>query len=168
MNKITHFTGHRPDKLNGYSPNDNKQLLWKLNEVIIDHIETKGVSLFISGMALGIDMWSARIVLKLKEKYPHIQLICAVPCKNHPAKWGEESRKEWQYIIDRADKVVYVSNEPYTAWCMQKRNEWMSDNSDYVIAVWDESPGGTGNCVRYAVKIEKDITYINPKNYEKG
>lgn len=161
-----HFTGHRPDKLLGYNPLDNKTLLWKLNEVIIDHIESKGVTTFITGMALGIDMWAAKIVLKLKEKYPDIKLVCAIPCQNHSGKWRTESKEEWQFIIDRADEVVFVSDEPYTVWCMQKRNEWMSDNSKLAIAVWDGTPGGTANCVKYA-KDKIKITYINPKDYEK-
>lgn len=50
---------------------------------------------------------------------------------------------------------------------MQKRNEWMVDNCDILIAVWDKSPGGTKNCVDYAESKKKQIIYINPKNYEK-
>jgi len=50
---------------------------------------------------------------------------------------------------------------------MQKRNEWMVDHSDYVIAVWDGSKGGTGNCVKYAIKQEKEILQLNPKTLEK-
>lgn len=46
---------------------------------------------------------------------------------------------------------------------MQKRNEYMTDNSDIVIAVWDGSKGGTANCVRYAKKLNKEIIVINPK-----
>jgi uncharacterized phage-like protein YoqJ len=46
---------------------------------------------------------------------------------------------------------------------MQKRNEYMVDNSDIVIAVWDGSKGGTYNCVKYAEKLGKKIIVINPK-----
>lgn len=158
------FTGHRPDKLNGYDPKDNKELLWKLRSLIVDHIENKGVDVFISGMALGVDMWAARIVLKLKETYPHIKLVAAIPCLDHSSKWRVESKTEWQEIVDKADKVIYVSEEPYTAWCMQKRNEFMTNSSEYIIAVWDGSPGGTGNCVRYAEKNKKIITRLLPND----
>ena len=40
----------------------------------------------------------------------------------------------------------------------------MVDHSDCVIAVWDGSRGGTGNCVEYARKQEKHILYITPAN----
>lgn len=163
IRKATCFTGHRPNKLNGYNPKDNREMLYKLRDIIIDHIENKNVDTFITGMALGIDMWAARIVLKLKEKYPHIKLTAAIPCSKQYSKWKLQSQQEWVAIVRRCDTVHYVSDEPYTAWCMQKRNEWMVDNSNYVIAVWDGTKGGTGNCVNYAVKQGKEITKLNPK-----
>lgn len=39
----------------------------------------------------------------------------------------------------------------------------MVDNSDFVIAVWDGTKGGTANCVRYAKKLNKELVAINPK-----
>lgn len=158
------FTGHRPSKLNGYNPKDNKELLWKLRGLIVDHIENKGVKIFITGMALGIDTWAALIVLKLKETYPDIQLIAAIPCANHPNKWNTESRNEWQSIVDRCDKVIYVSKEEYTPYCMMDRNKFMVNSSEYIIAVWDGSKGGTGNCVTYAQKKikQENITILKP------
>lgn len=43
---------------------------------------------------------------------------------------------------------------------MQKRNEYMVDLADIVIAVWDGSASGTGNCVRYAERCGKQIIQI--------
>lgn len=164
MKNICSFTGHRPSKLSGYNPQDNKELLWKLHEVIVDHVENKNCDTFINGIALGIDMWAAKIVIKLKEKYPNLKLISAVPCRNHYNKWPKQSQEEWQFVIDNSDEVVLVSDEDYKPYLMQIRNEYMIKNSTYVIAVWDGSKGGTGNCVNFAQKQNKEITYINPKD----
>lgn len=60
------FTGHRPSKLKGYNPQDNKELLWRIHNTIVDLIENRGADTFINGLALGIDIWSAKIVIKLK------------------------------------------------------------------------------------------------------
>lgn len=38
----------------------------------------------------------------------------------------------------------------------------MVDLADMVIAVWDGSKGGTGNCVQYAQKKGKEFIRINP------
>ena len=61
-----------------------------------------------------------------------------------------------------ADEVFYASEEEYKPYLMQRRNIWMVDESDYVIAVWDGSNGGTGNCVKYAQKEDKQITIVKP------
>lgn len=170
MNKETTlcFTGHRPNKLFGYNPTTegNLKMLKELREIIIFYIEKYEVDTFITGMALGIDMWSARIVLKLKEKYPQIKLVCAIPCDKQYSKWIDESVEEWKYIVSKADEVHYVSDKPYTNYCMQDRNKWMVDNSNYVIAVWDGSNGGTGNCVKYAKHRVEQIYKLNPKTLE--
>ncbi len=65
-------------------------------------------------------------------------------------------------ILSRADIAKLVSDEEYKPWLMQKRNEYMVDLADKVIAVWDGSKGGTGNCVRYAKKCGKEIIRIMP------
>lgn len=166
MSKVCSFTGHRPNKLSGYNPKDNAKLLWKLHEVIVDHVKDKDVDTFINGVALGIDMWGARIVIKLKETYPHLKLISAIPCRNHSNRWPESSQKEWQFVIDNSDETVLVTDEEYKPFHMQIRNQYMVDNSDYVISVHDGSKGGTGNCVEYARKKNKQITNIDPKLYQ--
>ena len=155
------FTGHR--KLpGGYSAEDNKELLWRLHDAIVNHIEKYQCDTFISGMAIGVDSFSARIVLKLKEKYPHLKLIAAIPCKNHSKMWNKETQEEYQQILEKCDQVILVSDEEYKPYLMQIRNEFMSDRAQYVIAVWDGSEGGTGNMVRYCEKQDKQIYIIRP------
>jgi uncharacterized phage-like protein YoqJ len=164
------FTGHRPSKLYSYDYRhpDNLRILWKLRALIVRFIERRGVTTFISGMALGIDMWSAQIVLSLKEQYPHIKLVCAIPCANHPARWNKDDQQLHKEICEQADYVYYVSEEQYTAWCMDDRNKWMVDESRFVLAVWDGTKGGTGNCVKYAQKRQRTILQLHPQTLEVG
>jgi uncharacterized phage-like protein YoqJ len=162
------FTGHRPDKLFGYDPfsEGNTNMLYKLRAIIEKFITDKGVTTFITGMAIGIDMWAGRIVLSLRKKYPHVKLICAIPCKHQWSKWIPESIAEWDDITNKADDVIYVSTELYTPWCMQKRNEWMVDRAKYVLSVWDGTKGGTRNCINYAKKVDRTIIRLHPKTLE--
>lgn len=160
--KVVCFTGHRPNKLKGYNAEDNKELLWRIHSVCIDLIENRKVNTFINGLALGVDMWSAKIVIKLKEKYPHIKLISAIPCKNHPCKWQKQDKDMWQDICDKSDEVVLVTDEEYKPYLMQVRNEWMVNKSDYVIGVWNGTKGGTANCINFAEKQNKEIIRIIP------
>ena len=71
------FTGHRPQSLPfGFNETDERCITLKqtLRSEIIRLIEHEGVTHFISGMALGIDMYAAEIVLGLKSRYKGIIL----------------------------------------------------------------------------------------------
>ena len=78
--KTCAFTGHRPKGL-GYPESDGRcaALKEKLRSLIIRLMEEEGVTHFISGMAQGVDMYAAEIVLDLKQTYPYITLECAIP-----------------------------------------------------------------------------------------
>jgi uncharacterized phage-like protein YoqJ len=163
------FTGHRPHKLDGYDfrSEGNLKMLLKLRALICRYIERRGIHTFISGMALGIDMWSARIILSLKKKYPHIKLICAVPCAEQYKKWNEADTEMYHEILEQADEVYYVSDKPYTAWCMTDRDKWMVDNASHVLAVWDGvEDGGTWQTVKYAFKRQRPVCQLHPKKLE--
>ena len=88
------FTGHRPNKLD-YSENEIKPLL----ETAIDNAISDGYVTFITGMAEGVDIWAAEIVLEKKKENKDLHLICAVP---HP---GFEKRRS-QYETGRYKNII--------------------------------------------------------------
>ena len=68
---------------------------------------------------------------------------------------GEESRwtrpqEIYAKLLGNAARIEIVSETRYNNFVMQRRNEWMVDASDRLLALWDGSSGGTANCVRYA------------------
>lgn len=154
-------TGHRPDKLFGYSMLDERyiELKKKFKEILIENHCTEAIT----GMALGADMFFALAVLELKRKNMDIKLHCAVPCKNYNSKWTDAFKRMYDAILEQADQVTVVTNKEYAPYLMQKRNEYMVDHADKVIAVWDGSKGGTYNCVKYAEKQDKEIIRIDPR-----
>lgn len=164
MNKVLKIcvTGHRPNKMYGYNLQDVRWI--RLKELFKRLLVENNCTEAITGMALGVDTIFALAVLELKDSGYDIKLHCAIPCKNHSSKWINESVELYNKILARADVVKIVSDEDYKPWLMQKRNEYMVDLSDKVIAVWDGTSGGTGNCVKYAEKINKEIIKINPYN----
>lgn len=116
-------------------------------------------------MALGVDTYAANIVLNLKAQYPGITLECAIPCETQAVKWNERDRDIYYDLLAKCDKETLLQQN-YTSDCMQKRNEYMVDNSDYVIAVWNGKPSGTGNTVKYAKKKNKIVLLVNPQTLE--
>ena len=162
--KTCAFTGHRPQNLPfGFNEEDERCINLKkvLREQIINLIENEGVTHFISGMAIGVDMYAAEIVLGLKASYPGITLESAIPCENQAAKWSEALRDRYFDIASKCDKETLIQTY-YTPDCMDKRNRYMVDHADVLIAVWDGSPSGTGKTVRYAHQQGKSVTLIDP------
>lgn len=120
---------------------------------------------FISGMAMGIDMICAETVLLLKDKYPEITLECAIPCETQAAKWSERYRDRYFYIVECCDKETMLETH-YSSGCMQRRNKYMVDRADFVLAVWNGKPSGTQNTIKYAQITKKKIIYINPNDFQ--
>lgn len=156
------FTGRRPKKLPwGYNEQDERCIkLKKLLEEKIDVAISEGFCHFISGMALGVDMFAAEIVINKKKEGQPITLEAAIPHKKQAASWSAEHRKRYKNILNCCDKVTFVSKN-YTSYCMMKRNYYMVDNSSKVIAVLDDLTGGTGKTVLYARSKNVIVDIIN-------
>ena len=112
-----------------------------------------------------MDTDAANIVLKLKYSYPMITLECAIPCETQAVKWNERDRDIYYNLLSKCDKETLLQQK-YTSDCMQKGNQYMVANSDYVIAVWNGKPSGTGNTVKHAMKNNKVVLLVNPQTLE--
>lgn len=134
-------TGHRPEKLGGYT----WQVRAKLMQVATEYLAFQPrVSEVISGMALGWDMAVAHAALNLG-----LPFVAAVPFPGQERRWPAETQAYYRKLLDRAAQVVTVS-PAYSDIAFQERNEWMVDYSHRIVALYDGSPGGTRNCVVYA------------------
>lgn len=117
----------------------------------------------ISGMALGVDTIFAKVGLKLRQQFPQVFSIeAAVPCRNHASEWPPESQRIHAEILGVVNRNTLVTDAPYRPALMQIRNEYMVNHSDVVIAVWDGTTGGTGNCVNYAIEKGVQIYRYHP------
>lgn len=162
------FTGHRQKGLPfGYNERDCrcKKLKKALEKLIIHKIKEENTTDFLSGMALGTDMFSAEIVLKLKRKYRDITLTAVLPCRTQAARWNNEAITKYENILAKCDKVIVLQDE-YTPSCMNKRNLYMVEHSDSVIAVWSGTEGGTANTIRFATERHLPVTVLDPTTFE--
>ena len=120
------FTGHR--KL---PKGKIDTIISKLN-CELERLIQNGVTIFISGGALGFDQMAASAVLDKKEKGYNIQLVMALPCRGQDDLWTTKQKQLYTQLLNKADSIKYVS-ETYTNGCMKKRNQYMIDNSKYCI-----------------------------------
>lgn len=132
------FTGHRP-----------KSFPWKYDETAPGCVALKkvlaeqiivlandGVTGFISGMALGVDLWAAQIVLDLRKKNPLLKLYCALPCEGQEKKWPADKQRQYHSILRQADDIHWEGGS-YTPDCMLNRNRYMVDHASVLLAVYN-------------------------------
>lgn len=141
-------TGHRPNKLGGYDNITLRRLMGLVNSWLVNYQP----KLVISGMALGWDQAIASAAYSLG-----IPFHAYVPFEGQESMWPRNSQEDYKWLLSKASNVVYTAEPGYAAWKMQHRNERMVDACDRVLALWDGSKGGTGNCIAYAEKVGKPI-----------
>ncbi|MDD4080116.1 MAG: SLOG family protein [Eubacteriales bacterium] len=138
------FTGHRPEKLK----REESEIL-RLLEAEIKRALSDGFTTFITGMAQGVDIWAGEIVLKLKERHPGLKLIAALPYPGCERRWRAAWKKRFANVAEKANQVISVS-PAYSPGVYQKRDQWMVDHAQLVIAVYDGAPGGTEDTIAHA------------------
>ena len=162
--KVCAFTGHRPKSF-PWKYNEDAPDCVLLKEVLaaqISALAERGVTDWLSGMAQGVDLWCAQIVLDLKKENPAMKLHCILPCEGQEVKWPMAEQERYSSFMRRADEVVYV-NRAYHPDCMLERNRYMVDRASVLLAVYNGAyRSGTGMTVRYAQKLGREIIIINP------
>jgi len=149
------FTGHRPEKLTKPEYEIKAALEKEIRRAIGD-----GFTVFITGMARGVDLWAAQIVLHIRDKEgENLKLICAVPYMGFNAIWSQEDRDMYHAVLSAADLVRYLASG-YSHDVFQRRNEWMVDRAARLIAAYNGTPGGTRNTIEYAKRKGVPCTFL--------
>ena len=155
---------HRPKSFPwGY--NENAPSCVMLKEVLavqISALAERGVTDFLSGMAQGVDLWCAQIVLDLRKKNPALKLHAILPCEGQESKWTVSAQEHYHSILKQANEVVHVGKE-YSRNCMLERNRWLVEHSSILLAVYNGVfRSGTGATIRYARQLGRNIYILNP------
>ena len=102
-----------------------------------------------------------RIDASLQEQYPQITLECAIPYERQAVRWPAALRERYFSIASKCDKETMLQRQ-YTRDCMKKRNQYMVNCAEIVLAVWNGEPSGTGQTVWYAKEKGKIVWRIDP------
>ena len=147
------FTGHRklPKK-------KIESIIFNLNKEV-ERLIQGGITTFISGGALGFDQIAASLIVAKGDIGYDINLVMALPCKGQDDLWSVKEKQLYRQLLDVADVVEYVS-ETYTSDCMEKRNQYLIDKSEYCICALIRERSGTGQTVRYAKEKNRQIINV--------
>lgn len=125
------FCGHGQYR---YTPEIRERLEREVEQLILD-----GATMFFHGGYGQFDHMAASVVWRLKGKYPHIESVLVLP------------------YLDRAvdasiyDSTTYPPLEKVPRkYAIARRNRWMVENSDVIIAFVRHSWGGAAVTLEYA------------------
>lgn len=158
------FTGHRPRSFPfGY---DESSVLFsdlknRIKNTVIQ-LCNAGCRVFYCGMAEGADLWCAEVVLELQNQFdPPLEIRPVIPYLSQPASMTKRNQERYRKIMDSSAAKFLVSRN-FTKSCFQKRNYYMVDSADALIAIFDDknSFSGTAQTIRYAKRKEKEIFLI--------
>ena len=144
------FTGHRE-----MEENFNVKELKKS----IEYYLSKGVKTFYNGGAVGFDLLSAETVLKLKKKHD-IKLVVCVPFYGQETRYSKADKARYAKILKNADEVVILADSYYKG-CLLRRNDYMIERADCMIAYLKKEEGGTAYTVKkFRVKKSEEILFV--------
>ncbi len=156
------FSGHRSFKtarsLSLFCGINSLSLEPRLDEVLQELI-TEGYNTFLSGMAEGFDLLAAGAVLRIRNFNRHVRLIAVVPYRGQAAGFDDDSRSRYHELLDQADEVVMLS-ESYYEGCFHRRNDFLLENSSYLVCYYNGAAGGTKYTVERARKLGTAITNL--------
>lgn len=137
----------------GHKEVDDKEAVERwLCSVCWDMIDQGADEFYLGGYG-GFDHLCAAVLRVLKKEYPHIRLILVLPYLNS------------SMVVEGYDETVYPPLESVPRrFAISRRNEWMVQECDVVIAYVTHGWGGAAKTLEYARRKKKRIiSYLNRK-----
>lgn len=141
---IITFLGHRFLK-------NHEAIFEKIKKSIIEHLKYEEKMVFYCGGYGDFDNLSAHACHQVKKIHPNSEVIYVTP-------YIIESGQEGAMLLKEYDSISYPPLEnvpPKFAIC--KRNEWMIEKSDLIIAYVNATYGGAYKSLQYAKRKGKQI-----------
>ena len=125
----------------------------KLKALLLQKIRKNPTCKFYLGGYGNFDSLCLSILKEIKADFPNIELLFITPYLNN-----EYSKLETAKLY--YDGIIYppLENVP-PRFCISRRNEWMVDEADFVIAFVKYSWGGAAKTLEYAKR--KKVGFFN-------
>lgn len=167
--KTVCITGHREKSIAAYEDNALyrnitisavKLMLYRYIDMAVEC----GYENFISGLAVGTDLWAAEYIIKKRSSNKNLRLIGAMPYLRHAERFPAKYRELLAHVEKEADLLITINDNPDIIYgapslgrnCSKElyrdRNYFMVDSSSAVIAFLNKSGSfsGTAQTVNYA------------------
>ncbi len=128
----------------------------KIKQIAENLIVNHNVKEFWVGNYGNFDGCSARAIRELKEKYPNITLELVIP-------YLTKGVSDYKCLYDKQYDNILIADIPEKTprrYYITKCNEYIVDNSDYLICYINRSCGGAITTYNYAKRKKKQIFNI--------
>lgn len=122
----------------------------KLRAVLVELIEHYGVDSFYVGRQGAFDAMVRTVLRQLEREYPHIRW--AVVLERLPSERGAAGSEEMRGTVFPEG----LENAP-PRWAISRRNRWMLERADYVVAYVTRSWGGAAQFRDRALRQGKTV-----------
>lgn len=124
-----------------------------LKETLLSLLE-EGVEVFYNGLAVGFDLLSAELLCSLKNEYPTLKIIGCVPYYGQEKYYPQKDKQRYLSLIKQLDEVIVLADSYYRG-CLLRRNEYMCQHADMLLAYCKKKTGGTAYTLKYCKKLGK-------------
>ena len=163
------FTGHRENSVIPYrkDPIYRNITLRTVQLMLFRYIDMaveSGYRSFISGLAVGTDLWAAKYVLAKKISDSSIRLIGVMPFLRHAERFTSQYKDILADVERGADLLLATNTDPQAVYgksgenaspeLYKVRNYFMADHASAVISYFNEGSfkSGTYQTLNYAVR----------------
>ena len=86
-----------------------------------------------------MDLWAGEELLRLKKQsgYQDLRLHLALPFEGHDLNWDAAQKKRMAVLRDACASVAIVGQGELPAVLYKRRNYYMVDHADILLAVYD-------------------------------
>lgn len=120
-----------------------------------------GYRRFLCGFTAGVDLIFAETVLELRRKYPEITLESVLAYENEAASWEECTRERYYRLLGYCDREHLLQTR-FTTGCLARRNRYLIDHANMLLAVSDGLLGNPLQAIHYAAVSGKSTLCISP------
>ncbi|ADC87549.1 DUF1273 domain-containing protein [Staphylococcus lugdunensis] len=145
MVKTIYITGYKSFELNIFK--DDAPEVYYLKQFIrhklINYLDEGLEWVLIQGQ-MGIELWTAQVVIELKAQYPELKLAIITPFEGHTQRWNEQNQLVYNQLVAKADYVDSIYHSQYKgAFQFKQADRFMLEHSDLTLLIYDEEQEGS-------------------------
>lgn len=137
--KIITVTGCKPMELTIFSEEDSRiEFIKKAIEKRLITLIEEGLEWVLVSGQMGVEMWTAEVVLDLKEEYD-IKIGIIPPFEKQETRWPEPLQMKYQELLFTVDFSQPIYKGGYKGpFQFKARDQWMIEKSDASLLLMDE------------------------------